>query len=528
MIERFSLLILSLLVGLLFEARRSSKVGLICLTLLAGFSLYGYSNFGDLMRIKQNYPHLAKQNSDYKKVLIHFHEIYHYYLGAKYYKELGNFGLYDAVALADNESPNPAIRQSWARDLRHKLNPVPLQDIIERARIDYRPFFTNERWQEFKNDVEYMKSIAFPGWMDSAVSDAGYNPTPALAAITSPIANLVPLDGRWFGENNDFDSIQFLPVFDLIMLGVCCFFIFKAFGIRALLIFLILYGTSFVCSFGWIHGSFFRFTWFLGLCVGICMLKLKRYMTAGAFLSLSALTAIFPFAFLLGAGWVLFLRRIRNPLETAPLIRYAVGAIITAVILIGASTYQFSAYYWKSSFANISAHKEIYFVYHIGYRKIATFDEWVPRQNFHGSDGLNRMREWSNRLSASWRDQFMSHLPLMLIMVASSLFLARRLKIEEGTMLIGTIAVFLFSIPANYYYVFLTIIPLFFLKSMNKTHDFILLLGFIAFWTFARILKIWQPDDIVLVYHLCFALFIFLISWILVRLHQGLSEESNP
>src|SRR5262245_65092133 len=85
----------------------------------------------------------------------HFHEFFHYYLGAKYVPELGYTGLYDCVAAVDVErGKSYEISTYWIRDLRtNELRRGP-------ENLDYaaqcRNRFSPERWAAFKADTTWL------------------------------------------------------------------------------------------------------------------------------------------------------------------------------------------------------------------------------------------------------------------------------------------------------------------------------------------------------------------------------------
>ncbi len=49
---------------------------------------------------------------------MHYHEFFHYYLGSKYFAELGYTGLYDCVVVAElNAGRGDEVSGRWIRDL---------------------------------------------------------------------------------------------------------------------------------------------------------------------------------------------------------------------------------------------------------------------------------------------------------------------------------------------------------------------------------------------------------------------------
>jgi hypothetical protein len=92
--------------------------------------------------------------------------IFHYYLGAKYFSEIGYFNLYTCAIEADDEAGRYWFQIAGARDmetyqlfLRSSLPPCP------------RTNFTTERWKEFSQDVEHFALLAHPYYFAQVLSD---------------------------------------------------------------------------------------------------------------------------------------------------------------------------------------------------------------------------------------------------------------------------------------------------------------------------------------------------------------------
>ena len=248
------------------------------LGVLALFSVWFYTEYGHFHWVKKTDPTFMEANhgSSDKRTYFHWHEIYHYYLGAKYYPELNNYGLYEAVALADHESGNQYIQVPRVRDLSNKLQSITYTEALERARTIYKPRFTEARWKEFSDDLAYMKSIAPRDWLDLGMYDAGFNPTPAWCVIGTPLANLLPITPPSTSLPATWDKAELLPLIDVVLLLIALGFIWHTFGTIPLLLFVITFGTSFVASERWIAGSFLRYPWLVTLIIGICMMRKER------------------------------------------------------------------------------------------------------------------------------------------------------------------------------------------------------------------------------------------------------------
>ena len=163
--------------------------------------------------------------------------VFHYYLGSKYYRELGHQDIYAAVLAADDDyqasvldsekgKRSKAFRRSWhkienARDLR-SYKVLPRDELVDA--FD-RSTFSEERLRQLGADSRFFKPFmgwGSPGWHDT-FRDLGFNPAPPWTVIGTPLASLVPTEWPlfWIISNSD------LP-FYLLAFGL----IWWAFGLR--------------------------------------------------------------------------------------------------------------------------------------------------------------------------------------------------------------------------------------------------------------------------------------------------------
>src|SRR5581483_4982033 len=148
------------------------------------------------------------------------------------------------------------------------------------------------------------------------------------------------------------------------------------------------FGASFVASYGWNGGAFLRYTWVTAVVFGLTYAKRERWLLAGVFFGCAACDRIFPAAFGVGAAIPLAVRAVQSTSARRDLGRFAIGAGGTVLGLVLVSTLFFGAASWGTFFSRILAHGDVYYVMHIGLKKVITFRDWVPQQNFHAHAGL--------------------------------------------------------------------------------------------------------------------------------------------
>ena len=87
---------------------------------------------------------------------VHFGEMFHYYVGPKYFKELGYYELYNAVIVADTEQGNEFAQLPFYTDLKTYKNLKREAAVRDAERI--KGLFSQQRWDSFKADIAYFKS----------------------------------------------------------------------------------------------------------------------------------------------------------------------------------------------------------------------------------------------------------------------------------------------------------------------------------------------------------------------------------
>ena len=124
-----------------------------------------------------------------ERVFIHLHDVAHYYLGAKYFPELGYQRLYTAMLRAEAEKYENHFRSLEARDLETN-GLVDIRALLARS-DPVKARFSAERWAAFQEDVAF-----FRGWMKKqwgeVLRDHGFNPPPLWPLLGGALANLVP------------------------------------------------------------------------------------------------------------------------------------------------------------------------------------------------------------------------------------------------------------------------------------------------------------------------------------------------
>ncbi|MBW2384607.1 MAG: hypothetical protein JRG92_13290 [Deltaproteobacteria bacterium] len=298
--------------GLARESRgglRRVRLGL--LLLLAGLAFASYYQFFRLVHVGG----FATNDN------------FHYYVGSKYFAELGYFGLYECslVALADRGFAIPDDGRGKARDLR-TMQERPLREILK-AGQSCRERFSAERWHSFQNDVYYFVHRWPPHVLRAVWRDHGYHPSPTWTLIGGTVASSTSIHEPF--------AQHVLSRLDRYIVGIGIVMVAWAFGLESACLVAIVWGTGFIWRYTWVGDAFLRHLWWITALAGVCLIRRDRHLAGGAWLSTSALLRIFPacmsLGYLLHAGRAAWYEG-RFGVGAG---RFLLGAGVTAVLLVG-------------------------------------------------------------------------------------------------------------------------------------------------------------------------------------------------
>jgi hypothetical protein len=322
---------------------------LLGLGLAAGF---GWWNFGAF-----NYPGFG-----------HPSDTFHYYVGSKYFPELGYQRLYLCAAVADAEA---GLRsQVESRSLRDLAS----NELVSAAIAVERPesctqHFSRERWAAFASDIDWFRSRVPPRRWQAMQVDHGYNATPLWTALGGWLANR--------GAASD-GSVLALRLIDLLLVAAMWAAVSLSFGWRTACVAALYWGTNYPAQYGWTGGSFLRQDWLVATILALCALRSGRPATAGALLALATLCRIFPIfvaAAIAGKALVSMLQTRRLRLSTDHR-RLAAGALVAGTGLLAFSLLAGGgARAWPAFVADSRAHLATPLRNYVG---LATVVSYVP------------------------------------------------------------------------------------------------------------------------------------------------------
>jgi hypothetical protein len=450
-----------------FPVRRKLVVPM--LGLLAVVSVGAYYHFG--------MPQF-RDNAKGRQTLVHPWDMRVYFPVAKYFDELRFDGLYLAsVAAHLDNHPGMAIDQLATVHLRdlHNNDMRTVHEVEDEVQA-IRQRFTPARWESFKQDMKYFEDVMGAGDYLGSMQDHGGNATPVWIAG----AHLL-----WRNARASELTLTLTALIDPALLILLFVVMARTFGTRAMLICLIVWGTTDFSRFGTnLMGSTLRADWMVALGLGACALKTRRWFLGGGLIAYGGLIRAFPafstFFLAVPPLWWVFDRlrqdkRLPSVGELgssqSPALRSLAGAVGTVVVLIGVSSAMFGfSGSWVSWAKKIVVHAEQPNSNHVGIRNLVAFS---PSMTAHKLADERRPDAWTV-WQETQRETFARRKPLFYLAVLGFLGLAvfacRGRRLDQAA-IIGTMMVPVFFYPANYYCHYVFLLPLLATRELARPWD---------------------------------------------------------
>jgi len=226
---------------------------------------------------------------------IDVYDVIHYYLGPKYFDELGYFDLYPACILADREAgthfrPDPPTYQA---ETAAGYEVRAYGDALLRGE-EVKARFTPERWAQFAHDFTTLQRDFYGLERDywyQLVNDHGFNGTPGWTGYAAPLVDLLPVE-----------RVKLICYVDIALLLGALGVAWWAFGgWPAAFVYLFLL-TTYSTRWPTISWSILRYDYAAALIVATALVKKGRPLLAGLFAGHAAAMRLFPATWFLGPG----------------------------------------------------------------------------------------------------------------------------------------------------------------------------------------------------------------------------------
>jgi len=438
----------------------------------------------------------------------HRWEQFHYYMGAKYFRELGHDGLYKCTAIAQDqlglvegkdEATGRTVRLDMSKEVRRPDRKIrnlggdnllmPVAAVLEHPE-QCTSLFSPERWSAFKADVKFFRIVSDePHWYwEGMQQDHGYNPPPVWTILGSFFANLHPAQVAY---------MQFLAGLDLLYLAGTFALIWWAFGWRVVAVAAIFWGCQASAPVYWTIGGFLRQDWLFYLVASACLARKRYFKLAGASIVYASLLRIFPGLILIGwlvvAGACLMRHKRLAKSHTQALI----GGVLAATVLVPLSLAVAGSDSYRQFYDHtLVAHNRTPGANQMGLRALVSHNIGSTAESGRLKYTFDRtladpLEVWLRIRNERYEKNMWAVYGIVALSLAFFIYAARRLK---SLWLAGCLAqVFIILVPhlPNYYYSFLVLSAL--LAGARRRLE-APLFGFAAlsqfvFWTFA-----WDDD----------------------------------
>ena len=299
---------------------RGRRVPAIVPALLAAGSLGAYTGFGA-------YHHGR---------FVHDHDVFHYFVGAKYFPALGYDRLYACASVAEAEAGFPQrVGLRPLRDLATN-HVVSGEGALGRA-AECHGAFTEQGWHDFARDVRAFANASGVAAWNRVLKDHGFNASPAWIAPARAVVSRLSASSPWvLGRGNSPLGIAGLdPLLLLAAFGVTLW----AFGPLPASLAVVVFGCNPLSEFSWVGGGFLRQLWFATLLVAIGLLHRRRWLSAGIGLGLAAALQLFPAVCLAGIALPAFVEFARTRRIDPGVRRALSAAVITLALVVPLSTW---------------------------------------------------------------------------------------------------------------------------------------------------------------------------------------------
>ena len=407
----------------------------------------------------------------------HRHEFFHYYLGSKYFKEIGYNQLYECTAVAEVElGRGAAVAKRDIRDLRVNLIKQVKDTYILTDPGQCKNRFSAARWEDWKKDVDWFYHSSVGSYWDNMQKDHGYNPPPVWTMTGKFFGSFAPAGDKFF---------KLLSMIDVgFHIGVVLLF-YWAFGFRVMAVATVFWGCNAPANFYWTGGAFLRQDWMFFLVAALCLARKRKFFLSGGALMWSGLLRVFPLIFF--GGWAIMvvfeiIRRIRfgttgneQTIKGVPAIkiqkgllgylhpdhrRLIAGALVALVGLGSASLAVCGVDSYKQFFGHtIKVHNSTPLTNHMGLETMLVAN-WDGRMRFLRDDNMDDPFEgWKQgRL-----DRFKMMKPLFILICAGvfgwTAWALRRTKLLWVGVALSTCLVISLTNLTCYYYSLFLVIP---------------------------------------------------------------------
>lgn len=415
---------------------------------------------------------------------INRHDIFHYYMGAKYSPEIGSLYLYPSCVIVDEENGKLYKTSTIRNQNTYDFEPA---SEVRKEPERYKALFSDKRWKEFEKDALFFRKLMGEKRWQRALRDKGYNATPTWNMVAYIITNNVKVGVDADAPADTDLGIRFLIMLDVSLIVIMFCVVWWAFGWRTTLFAIIFFGTNFMMNETHIKGSLLRLDWVTLMTMSVCMLKKGHYKTAGAMMGYAAMSRLFPIIFLFGIGvkfmieFIKFILAEMTVVETGDVVKrgrnnrkylefFITFAVVVALLLTlsfiadgGIDVYSSDGEEviggWFKYLELIRMHNDDVVEVRTGF-KYVFLNTYTNTLNHYGKFRALKNKQFHDNQAAWWTIQ--------VLMLLATAYFVRKFEDYEA-LCCGFVPFFFLVAPTFYYYVLLVVPLLLFAPKLKET-----------------------------------------------------------
>jgi hypothetical protein len=249
---------------------------------------------------------------------------FHYYLGGKYFAEVGYDGLYIEALKADQLGKKHFKAVSQYRDMKT----YRMKSASKVRKAPPREAWTKERWKEFRRDVASIGRLENRRFWNMPLRDRGYNPPPGWTLLGGSLCKL--LDPR-----SPLQSGILMWVDPALMLLA---FLFSARTYGFVRSAVVLSGLAlWIGTHRLFGGKVVQYDWLAAVWASMCCVRREQWGSAGALAAYATSVRIFPGALMLGPAAVAAWYVVRERRWPAHFTRFFGAGVLTLGLLVAVS-----------------------------------------------------------------------------------------------------------------------------------------------------------------------------------------------
>jgi len=369
---------------------------------------------------------------------------FHYYLGAKYFTEMGYDGLYTQAVLADDQGRKYFKKHGvrYIRNLQTYEFEPPAPETRERL-----PAWSDARWEQFGKDLKPFYRPLRSRWED-VLCDRGYNATPTWNT-TGWLLGQIPASKDGFVAITSIDVLLLALCF-----GVLVWAVGPLWGLMAIAYLLIFYGNQ-----AHVIGRPFLHDYAAAMALFVAATVKRKPGWAAAALAYGAMVRIFPGFLLFGLVVWTWRRWRKTGLIPAYTRRFVPVFVLSCALFAGYGCLNGRGVgAWTEFLGNISTHSEDH---RFGGRRIGLQHFFTHKMSNPLSRRGDRRANWAEQKNL-WRG---TALVMCLLWLGSMLKSAGDDEDPLDAMLLSMAVVFAVIVLSRYYW---GVAGLFFLLGLRE------------------------------------------------------------